>query len=241
MNLGTLEPLIEPEDTRKRRSRMSSSGGPGPSNGNDGGNGNDDNGRGCPHSEPEPAYEPGADKAKVITGFLLIVVGMTFSGLIGAYIMISTNRAAEWKPFYLPVQVWISTILIIISSFSYHLAKRSIYAGDLASARRWLVVTTGLGAAFISSQILAWLALSNRGLYMYGNPYAGFFYILTAVHLVHVVGGIAALGTVVLRTWNGTAATDEVKSRHFVRAVGWYWDFMGGLWIVLFVLLGFWR
>lgn len=241
MKLGTLEPIIEPEDVRKRRPRMSGPGGPGPSNGNGGDDGNDDGGRHFRRNESEPEYEPGADKAKVITWFLLIVVGMTFAGLIGAYIMVSTNRAAEWKPFDLPIQVWISTMLIIISSFSYHLAKRSINAGDVASTRRWLVITTALGAAFISSQMLAWIALSNRGLYMYGNPYAGFFYILTAVHLAHVLGGIAALGTVVLRSWNGTAGTDEVKTRHFVRAVGWYWDFMGGLWIVLFILLGFWR
>ena len=49
------------------------------------------------------------DKAKVLTWFLLLVVGMTFAGLVGAYVMVSANHHAEWKPFRLPIEVWIST------------------------------------------------------------------------------------------------------------------------------------
>ena len=60
--------------------------------------------------------------------------------------------------------------------------------------RNGLTATAVLGAAFISSQLLAWLELSERGLYFAGNPYAGFFYILTAVHALHVLGGVIALG-----------------------------------------------
>ena len=56
---------------------------------------------------------------------------------------------------------------------------------------------------FVSSQILAWLELVSRGLYVAGNPYVGFFYIFTAVHAVHVIGGICALGYILLRTWDG--------------------------------------
>ena len=105
-----------------------------------------------------------------------------------------------------------------------------------------LIATTVLGAAFISSQILVWLAMVNRGLYMSGNPYAGFFYILTAAHAIHVLGGIIALGAILLRTWNETAYRPEiVYRRNLARSVGWYWHFMGALWILLFVMLGFWR
>ena len=67
-------------------------------------------------------------------------------------------------------------------------------------------------------------------------------YILTAVHAIHVIGGIVALGSILLRSWSPTFAADEiVYRRNLGRAVGWYWHFMGGLWIVLFVLLGFWK
>src|SRR5205085_3703871 len=101
---------------------------------------------------------------------------------IAAYIVIATNNVAEWKPFALPVQVWISTVIIFASSIAYHLAQSSIERNNQDAAKRWLIVTTALGAAFISSQVMAWIALSNRGFYLSGNPYAGFFYVLTAVH-----------------------------------------------------------
>ncbi|MEO7673275.1 MAG: heme-copper oxidase subunit III [Pyrinomonadaceae bacterium] len=243
MEIGTVELIVEPERLRKPRSRVSSPGGTGNSGGGNGGSGGDDGDK-C-HFEAHGSGETDTsnnDKAKVITWFLLLVVGMTFAGLIGAYIMVSTNRAAEWKPFELPFQVWISTFLILVSSISYHFAKRSIDRNSIDAGRCWLFVTTVLGAAFISSQILSWLALTKRGLYMQGNPYAGFFYILTAVHAVHVLGGIIALGSIVLRSWN--AAGDDLersRRRNLARAVGWYWHFMGALWILLFVLLGFWR
>jgi cytochrome c oxidase subunit 3 len=74
------------------------------------------------------------------------------------------------------------------------------------------------------------------------SQYAGFFYILTGVHAVHVLGGIAAIGYIVLRTWNQTRSEMEMLQRKTVsNVVGWYWHFMGALWIILFLLLGYWK
>jgi cytochrome c oxidase subunit 3 len=90
--------------------------------------------------------------------------------------------------------------------------------------------------------MLAWLALNRQGVYVRSNPYAGFFYILTAIHAVHVAGGILALGYIVLRSWQETASELELLQRQTIsKVVGWYWHFMGGLWIVLFLLLGLWK
>ena len=89
---------------------------------------------------------------------------------------------------------------------------------------------------------MAWFELMDRGLYMYGNPYLAFFYILTAVHAVHVFGGVIALSTVLARSWFPTSNTFTAQHRKSLsQVVGWYWHFMGALWIVLFVLLGFWQ
>jgi cytochrome c oxidase subunit 3 len=206
------------------------------------GGGGDDGGDGPNFDGFADAQSLHPDKSKIVTWFLLLVVLMTFGGMIGAYIVIATNGAAEWRPFDLPIQVWISTALILVSSVTYHLAQKALFADQFDRSRKLLIVTTGLGAAFISSQILVWLALVNRGFYLRGNPYAGFFYILTAVHAIHVAGGIVALGTILLRTWHETGSSDEATyRRNLARSVGWYWHFMGALWIVLFVLLGFWK
>jgi cytochrome c oxidase subunit 3 len=248
MEIGTAEPLTTPEPKRKRRSGLSSGGGGGKGRGGRGGGGGGGNGGGGGGGDEPRQPNPGAvedhlgDKSRIVTGFLLLIVMMTFGGLIAAYVVIATNNVAEWSPFDLPIQVWISTVIIVISSFAYHAAQRAIERADQESARKWLIITTALGAAFISSQILVWFELVRRGFYVYANPYAGFFYILTAVHAVHVLGGVIALGAIVLRTWRPfTDGGQLLRLQDFARSVGWYWHFMGVLWIILLLLLGFWK
>lgn len=190
----------------------------------------------------EPPDELVPDKARILTWFLLLVVLMTFGGLIAAYVVIATNNVAEWQPFALPVQVWVSTLIILASSVTYYVAETGIRANNHERGKKYLIATTVLGAMFISSQILSWLELTNRGLYMRGNPYLGFFYLLTAVHAIHVIGGIVALGSIQLRTWYATSSDEAIKRRtSLAAAVGWYWHFMGLIWIALFILLGFWK
>lgn len=233
MDIGTVEPSISQTEIRRARggSATGPGGGPGRRNGDDGG---PDETAGLEISE--------TGKAKVLTWFLLLVVLMTFGGLCAAYIVTATNKAIEWRPFSLPVQVWISTAIILVSSYVYHRGKVALDEQDQVLARRWLMATTVLGAAFISSQLLAWVELNLRGLYFSGNPYAGFFYILTAVHAAHVLGGIVALGSIVLIAWNPIASEQRwTRVRSLGQVVGWYWHFMGAVWLVLFFLLGFWQ
>jgi cytochrome c oxidase subunit 3 len=238
MEIGTFEPVTETREIRRRRTNLTtgSGGNGGRGRGNNGGGGGDDSGN------DHNADIFGPSKARVFTAFLLVVVLMTFGGLCAAYIVTATNKAIEWRPFDLPIQVWISTIIILVSSAVYHRAKVALDDGNQPVARRWLIATAALGAAFISSQLLAWLELSQRGLYFRGNPYAGFFYILTAVHALHVLGGVIALGSIVLHSWNPIASHEMwQRVRSLAQTVGWYWHFMGGVWLVLFVLLGFWK
>jgi cytochrome c oxidase subunit 3 len=243
MKVGTIKTDVKPEKKTRKRPNLSGLGGANGGNGG-GGNGGGGNGGGDDNlSNPyAQEYEKSFSKSKIFTWFLLIVVLMTFGGLIGAYIVISTNGVLEWRPFNLPFQVYFSTALIVVSSLTYTFAQKAINQNEHLKTKKWLLATTVLGAMFISSQILAWLALVNRGFYMRSNPYAAFFYIMTALHGVHVLGGIIALGYVVLQNWQETAAEKVIERRRDISsAVGWYWHFMGGLWIVLLVLLGFWK
>jgi cytochrome c oxidase subunit III len=239
MKVGTIELTDQKRELERSRSigRTGGSGG-GNGRGRDPGSGGD---------RPDGGDKLEADrfvpgKSRIFTGFLLVVVLMTFGGLSTAYVVIQTNRVAEWRPFDLPIQIWISTVLIVLSSVTYQIGKVAVDRNDQPRAKKWLIATTVLGAAFISSQILAWLQLVAMGLYVRGNPYAGFFYILTAVHAVHVLGGVIALGSILLRVWYPTADANEVLRRTTVaEVVGWYWHFMGAIWLVLFILLGFWK
>lgn len=237
MKVGTSETLQGETVLRPRRSRLSGRGGAGGRNGNNGGG----DGPG-PNNDGDTSASRVPDKARIVTLFLLLAVMMTFGGMLAAYVVIATNGAAEWKPFSLPFPLWISTILILVSSFTYHSAKMAFDRDEQEWARKWLIVTTILGAAFISSQLVAWLELVKQGLYMAGNPYAGFFYILTVVHAAHVLGGVIALGCIMLRSWQPTIDEDELAyRRNLARSVGWYWHFVGGLWLVILGLLALWK
>ena len=239
MEVGTVETIAEAEELRRRRSStLGGSNTPSGGGRNPGGPGS--NGPNDDKAADDTRFIP--EKSRLLTGFLLLVVAMTFGGLMAAYIVLVTNKSLEWQPFALPIQVWISTAIIIISSLTYHFAKTRLERDQREIAKKWFFITTVFGAAFISSQILSWIELTKRGLYMPGNPYAGFFYILTAVHAVHVLGGIVALGSILLRVWHPSSNEDAVlKRKSIAQVVGWYWHFMGGIWIVLFSLLGFWK
>lgn len=240
LEVGTIEELkTEPEN--KVKTSRSRGGGNGSNNKNrGGGGGGGDNRPNEDKFEEKEEFKP--DKYRVGMGLILLIVLMTFGGLIGAYVVLATNQSLEWKPFGLPFQVWISTALIIVSSFDYELAKKHLLEGNQQKARKWFFITGILGAIFIASQIMAWITLVNRGYYAQGNPYAGLFYILTGVHAVHVVGGIISLGFIILKTQIETDDADELLKRQwFAKVVAWYWHFIGILWLVLFALLGFYK
>lgn len=242
LEIGTIEEVgTETEKKNKTAQSRSRGGGSNGSHRNRGGGGgggddrpNDDK------SQENNEFKP--DKYRVGMGLILLVVLMTFGGLIGTYVVLATNQALEWKPFNLPFQVWVSTALIIVSSIDYELAKKNLIAGNQIKARKWFLITSILGSVFIASQILAWFNLVSRGYYAAGNPYAGLFYILTAVHAVHVLGGIISLVFIVLKTQVVTDNQEELLKRQwFVRVVAWYWHLIGVLWIILFLLLSFYK
>ncbi len=242
MKIGTVETIEEKEN--KRKTRSSFSGGMGSNGGsrNRGGGGGGGSGDSRDNDYKDETQSGPNDKFRIGMWFLLLAVLMTFGGLLGAYIVIATNKELEWRPFALPFQVWVSTVLILLSSAAYVISNRALQAEKQIKAKNWLLATTVLGAMFISSQILSWVELVGQGIYMASNPYAGFFYVLTAVHALHILGGILVLGYILLRTWNKTFSDEELVKRQSVsNAVGLYWHFMDGLWLVIFVLLGFWK
>lgn len=242
MKVGTIETTVEELKKRRRTNLSSGTNGGGNKNRGGGGGGNNNDGDDSRENFDEEIQPYQSNKLRIAMWFLLLVVLMTFGGLISAYVVIATNGVLEWKPFALPVQVWISTFLILASSLTYKIAQGAVNSNNQPKAKKWFVATTALGGMFIASQLLAWLELVRQGYYMASNPYAGFFYILTAVHAVHVLVGICALGYVVLRVWQKTGFEFEIIQRkQIVNAFAWYWHLMDGLWIVLFLLLGFWK
>jgi len=172
---------------------------------------------------------------------LIAGVVMLFTALTSAYIVRSAS-GNDWHPIGMPKVLWLSTSLILISSVTMEISRRSLKASNDAGYGRWLVITVILGLGFLGSQLMAWRQLVRQGVYMASNPHSSFFYLFTAAHGVHLLGGLVALSYLMLRTTKKRdTAEGELRRVGAAAAATIYWHFMDGLWIGLFLLIFFWR
>jgi len=148
--------------------------------------------------------------------------------------------ATDWKHLSLPPILFINTIFLLASSGTLEMARRRVaafargQATDRNSASLWLAVTLALGLFFVVGQYFAWTQLRAQGFYLASNPNSSFFYVLTAVHAVHVLGGLAGLLRVNYLFHRPVLAL----RRSTLDATSYYWHFMGVLWLyVLLVML----
>ena len=166
---------------------------------------------------------------------------MLFTALTSAYIVRSAS-GNDWQPIAMPKVLWLSTTLILISSVTMEISRRSLKQQSDAGYSRWLLFTVALGLGFVAAQVIAWRQLARQGVYMASNPHSSFFYLFTAAHGLHLMGGILALSYLLLRTRKRRETVDgELRRIGAADAATIYWHFMDGLWICLFLLLFFWR
>ena len=166
---------------------------------------------------------------------------MLFVALTSAYIVRSA-AADDWRPITMPKILWLSTALILVSSLTIEVARRSLKRDRNLAYGRWLVNTVVLGAAFLGSQLFAWRQLVKQGVYMASNPYNSFFYLFTAAHGLHLLGGLGALTYLLIRTTRKRDSLEgELRRVGAADAATLYWHFMDVLWVGLFLLLMFWK
>lgn len=185
----------------------------------------------------------------------LVSIVMLFVGLTSAYLvrMGSTHtdpvtglQVTDWQPMQLPLlPLGLNTLLILASSFTLEMARRALkrqlviadaVGVEQAQVPPWLGISVVLGVGFLIGQVLVWQQLRAHGVYVSTNPSSSFFYILTALHAVHLAGGVLALlyaqATALLRR--------ELATRLLVVDVtSLYWHFMAGLWLYIFALMQF--
>lgn len=203
------------------------------------------NGNGAPktngHERQFPDIQSSANRYRIGMWVALASILMMFTALSSAYIVRAAS-ANDWQPLKMPRILLLSTALIVISSGTLEAARRKWKDTVKKGHRRWLLLTIALGVGFLVSQLLAWRQLVRQGVYVASNPHSSFFYLLTATHGVHLLGGLAALAYLSLR--KRAPQNDQLavaKSQAGADAVTLYWHFMDFLWLYLFVLLFFVR
>jgi cytochrome c oxidase subunit 3 len=145
---------------------------------------------------------------------LLATVVMLFTAFTASYLVRRTS--ADWSPVTLPASLWLNTFVLLASSAALEAARRG--------ARRWLGAAAALGALFLVMQTAAWRQLAQAGVFLSTSPHASFFYMLTAVHALHLAGGLVAFALV-------------RAGRVSLGACAAYWHVLGGAWVWILVLL----
>jgi cytochrome c oxidase subunit III len=179
-------------------------------------------------------YSPPPSSSAIWVGVAAIC--MSFAAFTSALI-VRQGASTDWRHFTLPSMLYLDTLVILASSVTLEIGRRRIAAfmtGPRSQAARpalWLYVTLVLGLLFVAGQCVAWMQLRAQGLYLATNPSSSFFYVLTAAHGLHVLGGLGGLIRVIRKL------SKSVLRRSTLNATSYYWHFMGVLWLYLLWLL----
>jgi heme/copper-type cytochrome/quinol oxidase subunit 3 len=173
--------------------------------------------------------------AKPLLWVGIVSIIMLFAGFTSAYIV----RQAEgnWLVFPFPNSFYVSTAIIFLSSITMWLASRNIKRNEKTQATKFLGYTLILGLAFVISQFISWNLLLADGVYFTGptaNASGSYLYVISGMHLLHLVAGVIALGI----TWFKSKKGKYSASYHIgIDLCAIYWHFLGILWIYLLLFL----
>ncbi len=175
----------------------------------------------------------GASQRVYVTGMIIALGGilMFFMALTSAWVVRRGLMAPDWESVRWPAILWLDTLILAASSVTLARSRHCLAAGHSEEYRQWWGVTTILGLLFLAGQLSAWRQMSNAGLSLASNPASSFFYVFTAAHGLHILGGIAALLLVAFHSPRHLAPATAS------RVVALYWHFLGAIWVLIFALL----
>jgi cytochrome c oxidase subunit 3 len=173
--------------------------------------------------------------AKIGLGVFLAVVGSLFALFISAYSM--RMNMVDWRTLPVPALLWFNTGVLVMSSIALQWAQMAARRNDMDVALVGLLAGGVSAFMFLVGQLLAWQQLNIAGYFLASNPANSFFYLITAVHGLHLMGGLVALGRTIAKVWHGVAAT---QVRLSVELCTIYWHFLLLVWLVLLGLLTGW-
>lgn len=166
----------------------------------------------------------------------VLAISMSFAAVTSAMVA-RAGGALDWERFRLPSILYANSVVLLLSSWTLETARslvphpqRRVIGG---APTHWLALTLALGLMFIAGQLLAWRALAAQGLLLATSPSSSFFYLFTALHGLHLLGGLVALAF----AWYRLGTAPGARADGALGAAALYWHFMTCLWLVLLLLL----
>ena len=172
------------------------------------------------------------DPAKIGLLSFIAVVTSLFALFLSAYMM--RMRLGDWRPVDEPNLLWLNTAVLVLASVAFQLTRGAAKRGQPLTVKVGLLVGGACTILFLLGQLMAWQQLNASGFFMTGNPANSFFYLLTALHGLHLLGGLWVWGRTTLRMLTGA---DAESVRLSVELCTVYWHYLLLVWIGLFALL----
>ena len=172
-------------------------------------------------------------KAKLGVRTIMVVSTVIFSLLVISY----SDRMLihDWKSMSEPWLLWINTIILILTSAIFHRTYVLTKNNEFEKAKSSLLVVGFLTFAFITGQLLVWQHFVNIGQYASTNPANAFFYVFTALHGLHILGGLYFWAKVTTKLFKDKF--NILKTKQNVELCAIYWHFLLIVWFVLFGLM----
>ncbi len=174
------------------------------------------------------------DPAKIGLLSFIAVVTSLFALFLSAYMM--RMRLGDWRPVDEPNLLWLNTAVLVLASVAFQLTRGAAKRGQPLTIKVGLLVGGACTILFLLGQLMAWQQLNASGFFMTGNPANSFFYLLTALHGLHLLGGMWVWGRTTLRILTGA---DAESVRLSVELCTVYWHYLLLVWFGLFALLLF--
>ena len=175
-------------------------------------------------------------KGKLGLRYIMVVSSILFSLFIITY----SDRLvyADWQQMPEPLLLWFNTLILFISSAFFISAQAATKNNQFAKVKQKLLIIGFLAFAFLLGQLFVWLQLINLGYYVSTNPANAYFYVFTALHGLHLVGGLVYWNMTIKKVW---IPSDIVvaDAKHTVELCVIYWHFLLAVWVVLFGLMLF--
>ncbi|CAN7259983.1 cytochrome c oxidase subunit 3 [Neorhizobium sp. LjRoot104] len=180
--------------------------------------------------------QPPVPAVKIGLFVFLGVVGALFSLAVSAYFM--RMASADWWATPVPRLLWVNTAALALSSLALQWARREAGHGRMESLRPVLAAAFALAVLFLVGQVQAWRELTAAGYVLADNPANSFFYMLTGLHGLHILGGLAVLALTTVRAFASDIRPDRLRLSVDLSAI--YSHFMLVVWLLLFALFAGW-
>lgn len=163
---------------------------------------------------------------------LMAVVTSFFALTLSAYSL--RMEFGDWVPLTEPQLLWANTGMLVLASMVFQWTRNAAVSGKTQRLKPGLLLAGLLTGAFLVGQLVAWQQLNASGQYITSNPANSFFYLLTGLHGLHILGGMFVWASATIRAFSG----GDVKAiGRSVELCTIYWHFLLLVWIVLFGLL----